>query len=384
MECGGRKTQFWPFHAGRAKVTEFAGFCMPLWYEGIIPEHMAVREAVGVFDVSHMGRILLEGPGAEELLDLTTTNDVSSLKPGRSQYSLMCSEAGGIIDDVVVLRLAQESFILVVNAANRSKDLAWLEQHAKKVSDVTIRDLTSDVAMMAVQGPKSLDVLAALVEPDVELASLSWHEFSEGRLAGTNVLVARMGYTGEDGFEIYIWGARPDEPSKALEVWNAVLNAGREFGIRPCGLGARDTLRLEAGYCLYGPDINEQTTPVEARLDFAVKLGKGPFIGREAIEEQLSRGVGRLRACLKLLERGVPREGYPVLDGSGHEVGRVTSGTFSPLLKCGIAMAYLSPPELAEPGTELYVALRGRRARAVVVEPPFYDTNKYGRRRRAR
>ena len=375
-----RRTQLYAFHAGRAKMTEFAGFEMPLWYEGIIPEHMAVREAVGIFDVSHMGRLLVEGPGAEAFLNYVTTNDVSALRPGRSQYSLMCNEAGGIIDDVVVLRLAEERFLLVVNAANRDKDMAWLRKHAEG-HDVSIKDLSDEVAMVAVQGPRALDVLSALT--DLELGRLRWHEFTEGEVAGTRALVARMGYTGEDGFELYIWDATLERPEKALAVWEAILEAGREHGIKPCGLGARDTLRLEAGYCLYGPDINERTTPIEARLDYAVCFGKGAFIGREALEEQASRGPGRLRACLKLLERGVPREGYPVLASDGREVGRVTSGTFSPLLRCGIAMAYL-PPELAEPGTELLVGLRGRRARAVVVEPPFYDTNKYGRKRKAR
>ena len=378
------RTQLWPFHAKRARITEFAGYQMPLWYEGIISEHMAVREAVGVFDVSHMGRLLVEGPGAEGLLDMTTTNDVIGLEPGRSQYSLMCNQDGGIVDDVVVLRLAEERFLLVVNAANRAKDLAWLRGHAKGLGgQVSIADLTGQVAMIAVQGPRALDVLTAVSKAERPLRSLRWHEFTEGQVAGVSALIARMGYTGEDGFELYIWGATPGEPERALRAWEAILEAGRELGIKPCGLGARDTLRLEAGYCLYGPDINEQTTPVEARLDFAVKIEKGQFIGREAIRRQMLKGPRRLRACLKLLERGVPRQGYKVLDEVGREVGHITSGTFSPLLRRGIAMAYL-PPELARPGLEVLVDLRGhRRARAEVVEPPFYDTSKYGRRRRA-
>ncbi len=360
-------------------MVEFGGFEMPLWYEGIIPEHMAVREAAGIFDVSHMGRFLVKGPGAEPFLNYVTTNDVSALKPGQSHYSLFCNERGGIVDDVVVLRLAEDSFLLVVNAANRAKDMVWLKKHAGGASGkVELADISDQVAMMAVQGPKALEVLQPLSSED--LSSLRWHTFLEAEVAGARALVARMGYTGEDGFELYIWDAPVEAPEKALKVWEAILEAGEPLGLKPCGLGARDTLRLEAGYCLYGSDIDEGTTPIEAGLSLAVKFEKGPFIGREALEEQAAKGPGRVRVCLKLLERGVPRAHQPVLDAGGREVGHITSGTFSPILKRGIAMAYV-PPELAEPGTELYVALRARRAKAVVVKPPFYDPSKYGRKR---
>jgi len=373
----GRRTQLFPFHAQRAKLVEFAGFDMPLWYEGIIPEHRAVREAVGLFDVSHMGRILVEGPGAEAFLNYVLTSDISGLEMGRSRYSLMCNERGGIVDDVVVLRTAEDAFLLVVNAANRAKDMAWLRQHGTPYG-VRITDLSDQVAMMALQGPRAEAVLAELT--DADLRGLRWHSFTDAEVAGVRTLVARMGYTGEDGFELYVWGATPEEPEKALSVWEALLEAGSAFGIKPCGLGARDTLRLEAGYRLYGQDMDEQTTPYEAGLEFAVDLAKEDFLGKAALAEQAERGPGRKLACLRLLERGVPRAGFPVLDAGGREVGYTTSGTFSPLLKCGIAMAYL-PPELAKPGAEVLVAIRKRRARALVVEPPFYDPEKYGRKR---
>ena len=379
MPPGLKRTHFYSFHVGKARMGEFAGFEMPLWYEGIIPEHMAVREAVGVFDVSHMGRVAVEGPDAGAFLNYVLTSDVRALRPGRSAYSLMCNERGGIIDDVVVLRRSGDAFLLVVNAANRSKDLGWLAKHAEGW-DVAIRDLSDNVAMMAVQGPRALDVVEPLCDKPV--SGLKWHSFTDACISGAEVLVARMGYTGEDGFEIYIWDVHVEEPEKALRIWDAVLEAGHEFGIRPCGLGARDTLRLEAGYRLYGADMDERTTPFEAGLSFAVDLDKGDFIGREALLEEAEEGPDKVLACITLLERGVPRHGHKVLDAGGREVGWVTSGTFSPLLKCGIALAYVRP-ELSEPGTELLVDLRARRARALVVKPPFYDPAKYGRKRRA-
>jgi len=277
-----------------------------------------------------------------------------------------------------VLRTAKDAFLLVVNAANRAKDLAWLRQHGAPYG-VRIIDLSEQVAMMALQGPRAEAALAELT--DADLRGLRWHSFTDAQVAGVRALVARMGYTGEDGFELYVWGATPEKPEKALSVWEVLLEAGSAFGIKPCGLGARDTLRLEAGYRLYGQDMDEQTTPYEAGLEFAVDLAKEDFLGKAALAEQVERGPGRKLACLRLLERGVPRAGFPVLDAGGREVGHITSGTFSPLLKCGIAMAYL-PPELAEPGAEVLVAIRKRRARALVVEPPFYDPEKYGRKRK--
>ena len=372
-----RRTPLHGFHVKRARMTEFAGFEMPLWYEGIIPEHMAVREAAGIFDVSHMGRFLVEGPGAEAFLNYVLTNDVSALEPMSSHYSLLCNERGGILDDIFVLRLAEERFLLVPNAATREKDLAWLLRHSKG-HDVRIKDISDQSALVAVQGPRALEVLNAL--SSVDLSGVPRYGLVETEIASVPVLASRTGYTGEDGFELYIWDASPEKPERALSVWGAILRAGEPVGLKPCGLGARDTLRLEAGYPLYGSDMDEHTTPLEARLAFAVKMDKGPFIGREALEAQMAEGVKRLRVGLRLVERGVPRAGMPVLDPDGREIGRITSGTFSPLLRCGIAMAYV-PPELAEPGTELLVGLRGRRARAVVVKFPFYDKTKYGWKR---
>ena len=272
-----------------------------------------------------------------------------------------------------MLRLAEDEFLLVPNAATRERDLAWLTEHAEGF-DVRLEDVSDETAMLAIQGPEALGTLNAL--SSVDLAGVPRYGLVETEVAGVPVLASRTGYTGEDGFELYIWGASVERPEKALRVWEALLEAGEPHGLKPCGLGARDTLRLEAGYPLYGADMDESTTPWEARLGFAVKLDKGPFIGRDALEAQLDEGVERIRTGLKLLERGVPRAGQSVLDEGGHDIGRITSGTFSPLLRCGIAMAYV-PPESSEPGTELLVALGRRRARAVVVRFPFYDKTKY-------
>jgi len=363
----GRKTHLYEYHSAHGKITDFAGFSMPLWYKGIIKEHMAVRKGVGIFDVSHMGRVLISGPEAEEFLNYVTTNDVSSLKPLSAQYSTMCNEKGGIIDDFVVSRLKEDRFLMVYNASNREKDYAWLKKHSEGFN-VEVKDVSDQIAMFAVQGPYAEETLQQLSTQnlsEVGRFKCTWTEIS-----GCKIFASRTGYTGEDGFEIFVWDTSLEDPSKAVQVWNDILEAGEKFGIEPCGLGARDTLRLEAGMCLYGNDIDESTTPIEARISFVVKLNKGEFIGREVLERQKSEGVKRVRVGIRLAGRGIPRPGHKVLV-DGREVGSVTSGTLSPLLNVGIAMAYL-PKELSEVGGEVEVNIRNRLVKGSIVKLPFY------------
>lgn len=372
-----KKTHLYEFHRKNAKLTLFAGFEMPLWFEGIIPEHLAVRNAVGIFDITHMGRTLITGPDAEAFLNYVTTNNVSVLTPLSAHYSLMCNERGGIKDDFVLSRLEKEKFLIVYNAANREKDFQWLRTNSKN-SQVKIEDVSDQIAMFAVQGPKAQETLQKISSEDLSLIKrfkCGWIEIAENQ-----VFISRTGYTGEDGFEIFIWDTPLSNPSKAVKVWNAILEAGREFGIKPCGLGARDTLRLEAGMCLYGNDIDENTTPLEARLSFVVKFNKGDFIGREALLKQKEEGIKRRRVGVLMLEKGIPRAGFGIYK-ENKKIGYITSGTFSPLLKRGIGMAYVQI-EHSEEETEVTIEIRQRKIKAKIVRFPFYDAEKYGYRRK--
>lgn len=356
----------------------FAGFEMPLWYKGIIEEHLAVRNSVGIFDVSHMGRVIITGKDAERFLNYVVTNDVSTLTPDSALYTVMCNENGGIVDDTIVCRLSQDKFLIVPNAVNREKDFNWLIQHAKGF-DVKIEDFSDKSAMIAVQGPKAEETLQKVCS--FNLSKIERFKCVSTELAGIEVFMSRTGYTGEDGFEVYVWNAPLENPENAVKVWSAILEAGRDFGIEPCGLGARDTLRLEAGLCLYGNDIDENITPLEARLGFVVKFQKGDFIGKDALQRQREEGIKRKRVGLLMLEQGIPRQGFRVYSNEGEYIGQVTSGTFSPLLKCGIAMAYVQT-QYAEEGSIVNIEIRGRKARAKVVAFPFYDQERYGYRRK--
>jgi aminomethyltransferase len=345
---------------------------MPMWYKGIVPETKLVRNRVGIFDVSHMGRALISGPQAENFLDFATTNDVSTLKVRRAHYSLLLNETGGIKDDILVYRLTDTRFLIVFNAGNRRKDVDWLIGLAKHYR-VDIQDVSNDVAMFAVQGPRGLNTLESLTGE--QLSSTERFAFTDGEIAKVRCLLSRTGYTGEDGFEVFVWDSPIDKPENAVAVWQAILRSGSEYGIEPCGLGARDVLRLEAGMCLYGNDIDETITPLEARLGFAVKHDKPVFVGKEALDEKRREGPSRLRVGLTLLEKGIPRAGQNI--ENGRKVGQVTSGTFSPTVNAGIAMGYVEP-ELAKVGQPLSVRIRERRIRSVVARFPLYDTTKFG------
>jgi len=354
-------------------MTLFARFEMPLWYKGIIPEHMAVRNAVGIFDVTHMGRGLVTGSQAESFLNYVTTNDVSTLEPLSAHYSTMCNEQGGIKDDFVLSRLEKNKFMVVFNASNRTKDYEWLTNQSK-VFNVKVENVSDSVAMFAVQGPKAVKTLQKISDKD--LSKIERFKCGSTKIAGVDVFVSRTGYTGEDGFELYVWDTPLSKPDNAVNVWNAVLKSGQDDGIEPCGLGSRDTLRLEAGMCLYGNDIDEDTTPLEARLGFVVKFNKENFIGKDALLKQKTEGVKKNRVGVRLLEKGIPRPHHEVWKNE-KRIGEVTSGTFSPIVKGGIAMAYVAKEHASE-GETVSIKIRDKFVKGEIVKFPFYDPMLYG------
>lgn len=368
-----KKTHLYEFHKKIANMGEFAEFEMPIWFKGIIPEHLAVRNSVGIFDITHMGRALLTHPKSETFLNYLTTNDVSALFPLSAHYSNMCNDQGGIKDDFVLSRLEEEKFLIVYNAANRTKDYEWLVQNSKPY-DAKVEDVSDNIAMFAVQGPNAQRTLQKIA--DFDLSKIERFKCGWTKLASVESFVSRTGYTGEDGFEVFVWNTPLANPANAMKVWNAILEAGKEFEIEPCGLGSRDTLRLEAGLCLYGHDIDETTTPLEAGLGFVVKLKKEVFIGKDALAKQKAEGVKRKRVGLAMLEKGIPRAHYEVWK-DGERIGNVTSGTFSPVLERGIAMAYVSVEQAIE-NNEVAVKIRDKLVKAQIVKFPFYDPTKYG------
>jgi aminomethyltransferase len=355
-----QRTPLWEAHHRlRARLVPFAGFELPVQYTSILEEHAAVRERAGLFDVSHMGQLHLSGPGATEAVEWLVSCRAATLKPGRVRYGCLCNETGGVVDDVTVYRLGDERWFLCVNAANVEKDYRWVVRHSP--AGVEVRNRSAETALLALQGPASAAVLAAL--GGAQAAALPRFAFASAKLAGAEVLVSRTGYTGVDGFELYC--ASGDAPA----LWDALLAAGAAHGLVPAGLGARDTLRLEAALPLYGHELDDETSPLEARLDRFVKRTGPAFLGGEAIERRARGGHRKLLVGFELIERGVARAGY-ALAHAGAEVGVVTSGAPSPTLGKSIGLGYV-PPALAEPGTRLEVRVRGRSVAAQVVETPF-------------
>jgi len=356
-----KRTAFYDIHRSLgAKIVEFAGFEMPVQYAGIMQEHMRVREGVGVFDVSHMGEVEVRGKDALAFVQKITVNDASKLGRGRVQYSAMCYEDGGIVDDLLVYDLG-DHYMLVINAANIAKDIAWMEQQV--AGDVRLTNRSDDLSLLAIQGPRSLMTLKKLTDADI--ASLQYYHWMEGKIAGVPMIISRTGYTGELGFELYL----PSDVATGERVWHAVMEAGAQFDIAPVGLGARDTLRLEMGFCLYGHDIDQTTNPIEAGLGWITKVDKGGFIGRGPILKAKQDGVKRKLVGFALDDKAFPRQGYAINAG-GARTGAVTSGTFSPLLGKGIGMGYVAPG-YAKAGTPLAVIIRDREIPAVVVPLPF-------------
>lgn len=353
-------------------MTEFAGFKLPLWYKGVLPECSAVRNAAGLFDVSHMGRAIIQGKDSRQLLDHLTTNNVSSLTPGRGQYSLICNHEGGIKDDVTVFQLQNEEYSIVYNAGNREKDLAWIMSDSRDLG-VNVMDISDSVAMFAIQGPRARQIVQKLSSKDVlgiPRFGCAWTE-----IAGSKVLLSRTGYTGEDGFEVLSWDSTFENPANAESVWNKLLETGKLLGLEPCGLGARDLLRLEAGLCLYGTDMDETTNPFEAKLGWVVKLTKD-FIGKQKLQQVKNAGTTRTRVGLVTERRVIPRHGFKI-SNNGKKVGSVTSGSLSPILNTGIAMGYMET-EAAIEGAKVEIDLRGKMEQAKIVKPPFYDTARFG------
>lgn len=364
-----KETPFTKYHIARgAKMLPFAGYNMPIEFTGINDEHVAVRTKAGLFDVSHMGEIWVKGPNAVAFLQHVATNDVSALYDGKVQYTCSPNGKGGIVDDYLIYRIDAETYLLVVNAANLEKDWNFLVEHGKEFGLIAGKELynaSDEIAQLAIQGPDAMKILQAICDEPVE--ELEYYTFKKATVAGVkDVIVSATGYTGEKGCEIYMANQDADR------IWEAVWNAGEKYGMQAIGLGARDTLRLEMGFCLYGNDIDETTSPLEAGLGWIVKFADGKnFIDRERMELLKAEGVQKKLVGFEMIDRGIPRHDYEIADADGNMIGHVTSGTMSPMLKNGIGMGYVATP-FAKPGTEIYIVVRGRNLKARVVKPPFY------------
>ena len=344
-----------------AKMVPFAGYNMPVQYEGVNAEHETVRNGVGVFDVSHMGEFLLTGENALALIQKVTSNDASVLEIGRAQYSCLPNNDGGIVDDLIVYRMKEDQYLLVVNASNIDKDWNWISSHNDL--GVDMRNLSDDYSLLAIQGPKAVEAMQSLTS--VDLAAIKYYHFEVGPFAGIdNVIISATGYTGSGGFEIYC------KNSEVEQVWNKVFEAGAAFGIKPIGLAARDTLRLEMGFCLYGNDINDTTSPIEAGLGWITKFTKD-FTNSENLKKQKEAGVTRKLIGFELIERGIPRHDYEIVDADGNNIGIVTSGTMAPSLAKGIGMGYVAT-EFAGVDSEIYIQIRNNKVKSKIVKMPFY------------
>ncbi|NNC45704.1 MAG: glycine cleavage system aminomethyltransferase GcvT [Winogradskyella sp.] len=344
-----------------AKMVPFAGFNMPVQYEGVNIEHETVRNAVGVFDVSHMGEFLVEGPNALQLVQKVSSNDASKLTVGKAQYSCLPNDTGGIVDDLIVYRLKEDTYLLVVNASNIDKDWAWIT--SKNDVDAQLRNISDHYSLLAIQGPKAVEAMQSLTSHD--LSSIAFYNFVISDFAGIeHVIISATGYTGSGGFEIYC------KNSEVKQIWDSVLEAGKPFGIKPIGLAARDTLRLEMGYSLYGNDIDDTTSPFEAGLGWIVKFTK-VFTNSEKLSDAKKKILNRKLVAFELDEKGIPRSGYDIVDSNGKPIGKVTSGTMSPSLKKGIGLGYVAPV-FSDYGSKIHIQIRKNKVPATVVKLPFY------------
>ncbi len=360
-----KATAFTHFHEKLgAKMVPFAGYNMPVEFSGVNDEHVTVRNGVGVFDVSHMGEFWVKGPKAFQLVQRVTSNDVAKLSPGKIQYSCFPNGEGGIVDDILVYHYEPEKYLLVVNASNIDKDWAWINKQNETIG-AELENASDKIAQLAVQGPKAVQALQSLT--DVDISDIKYYTFVTARFAGVdNVIISATGYTGAGGFEIYMYN------NDAEKIYTAIFEAGKEVGIKSIGLAARDTLRLEKGFCLYGNDINDTTSPIEAGLGWITKFVDGNnFIDRERLEKQKKEGTARKLCGFEMVDRGIPRQHYEIVDSEDNIIGEVTSGTMSPMLKTGIGMAYLKS-ECSKVGTEIFVKIRNKALKAEVVNLPFY------------
>lgn len=344
-----------------AKMVPFAGFEMPVQYSGLTQEHFAVRENVGMFDVSHMGQFFVEGKEAKDLLQNVTTNNLDLNENGKAQYTCLPNDEGGIIDDLIVYKMNDEKYFVVVNASNIEKDFAHIQAHNN--FDATLTNASDEMSLIAIQGPKAKETLQKLTS--VDLSALPYYSFTEGEVGDVkDVIISNTGYTGSGGYELYF------QNKDAANLWNALSEAGSEFGILPCGLGARDTLRLEKGFCLYGNDIDDTTSPLEAGLGWITKLDKGDFVGKDKIAALKESGITRKLVGFEMQEKAIPRHDYPVLDKEGNTIGKVTSGTMSPMKKVGIGLAYVDTAH-SKVDSEIYIQIRNKSVLAKVVKTPF-------------
>ncbi|QCX54030.1 glycine cleavage system aminomethyltransferase GcvT [Elizabethkingia sp. JS20170427COW] len=356
-----KKTALFDTHVALgAKMVPFAGFEMPVQYAGVTEEHFAVREKVGLFDVSHMGQFIIEGAGSKELLQKVTTNNIEALENGKAQYTALPNENGGLVDDLIIYKMADEKYFIVVNASNIEKD--WNHISKYNTFGAKMSNISDETSLLAIQGPKAIEVLQKLT--DVTLADIPYYHFTVGIVAGVEeVIISNTGYTGSGGFEIYF------KNEVAEKLWNAVLEAGKEEGIVPCGLAARDTLRLEKGFCLYGNDIDDTTSPLEAGLGWITKLDTD-FVSKEIFAKQKEEGVNKKLVGFEMLEKAIPRHDYEVADAEGNIIGKVTSGTMSPMKKVGIGLAYVAKPHF-KLGSEIFIKIRNKNIPAKVVKLPF-------------
>lgn len=345
-----------------AKMVPFAGYMMPVQYEGVNVEHEVVREGVGVFDVSHMGEFLVSGAGALDLIQKVTSNDASVLTIGRAQYSCMPNGKGGVIDDLIIYKMKEEEYLLVVNASNIDKDWDWISSHNS--FNAFMRNLSDDYSLLAIQGPKAVEAMQSLTS--IDLSEIKYYHFEVADFAGVeHVIISATGYTGSGGFEIYC------KNDVAEQVWDKVFEAGGDFGIKPIGLAARDTLRLEMGFCLYGNDIDDTTSPLEAGLGWITKLAKDDFIDKDFLANQKEEGIKNKLVAFQMIDRGIPRHDYPIQGANGNTIGRVTSGTMSPSMKIGIGLGYVTK-ENSTVNSEIFIQIRGKAIKAQVVKLPFY------------
>lgn len=341
-------------------MVDFAGFYMPIQYSGIIEEHLTVRSGVGVFDVSHMGEFVVKGPKALDFLQYIISNDISKIEINQAQYGYLPNERGGIVDDLLTYNLGSDTYMCVVNAGNIDKDWSWFEKH--KIPGVELENISDNISLLAIQGPLATQALQSLT--DVDLSSIPFYRFTKGTFAGIpDVIISATGYTGSGGFEVYF------DKKYSETIWHAIFEAGAPYGIKPIGLGARDTLRLEKGYCLYGNDIDDNTSPIEAGLGWVTKFNKD-FIAKDIIQQTKIAGVQKKLVGFKLVDRGVPRHGYELTDASGKVIGHITSGTQSPSLKIGIGLGYINK-DFAQVDSEIFISLRGKLLKANVVKLPF-------------
>lgn len=348
-------------HQLGAKMVPFAGYEMPVSYTGVNEEHETVRHHLGVFDVSHMGEFFVEGKEALHLIQKVTTNDASKLVDGQAQYTCMPNETGGIVDDLIIYKFSEEKFMMVVNASNIQKDWDWINSHNS--FEAKLSDLSDDYSLLAIQGPKAVEAMQSI--SPLDLSAIKFYHFEVGEFAGAkDVIISATGYTGSGGFEIYF------KNKDAEQIWATVLEAGKAFGIQPIGLAARDTLRLEMGMCLYGNDIDETTSPIEAKLGWITKFTKD-FINADALKEEKEKGSKRKLVAFEVIDKGIPRHGYELLNSEGKTIGHVTSGTMSPSLKKAIGMGYVKT-DYAKFGTEIFIQIRKKQIKAVIVKPPFY------------